>query len=163
MGVGACIGNNGMDNGRQAVPDVGRFVHRCREHVRWGDMDAFGHVNNVQFFRYLEGARIAYARAIIEGPIGATGENVILADQRCSFLQQLTWPGELEVLTRTSRMGRSSFHLEQVIRRSDSGDVAAVGQGVMVWFDFDAQRAAPIPDALRQRVIAYERVRPQGM
>lgn len=151
-----------MDHGRQAAPEVGQFVHRCHEHVRWGDMDAFGHVNNVQFFRYLEGARIAYARAIVERPIGATGENVILADQRCSFLSQLTWPGELDVYTRTRRIGRSSFHLEQVICHAGSSDAVAVGQGVMVWFDFDAQRAAPIPDALRQRVIAYERVRPEG-
>lgn len=151
-----------MGDGRQAIPDVECFVHRYHEHVRWGDMDAFGHVNNVQFFRYLEGARIAYARAIIDAPVHAAGENVILADQRCSFVQQLTWPGELEICTRTSRIGRSSFHLEQIICRADSNEVAAVGQGVMVWFDFDRQRAAPIPDSLRQRVIAYERVRPEG-
>lgn len=151
-----------MNDVKPAIPTADRFVHCCREHVRWGDMDSFGHVNNVQFFRYLEGARIAYALAMVEGPVGGTGESVILADQRCSFLHQLTWPGELEVYTRTSRLGRSSFHLEQIICRADDHEVAAVGQGVMVWFDFDAQRAAPIPDKLRQRVIAYERVRPEG-
>lgn len=32
--------------------------------VAWGDMDAFGHVNNVQYYRYIESARIAYLMAL---------------------------------------------------------------------------------------------------
>ena len=34
------------------------------QHVAWGDMDAFGHVNNVQYYRYIESARIAYLMAL---------------------------------------------------------------------------------------------------
>ena len=32
--------------------------------VAWGDMDAFGHVNNVQYYRYMESARISYLNAL---------------------------------------------------------------------------------------------------
>ena len=35
------------------------FSHVFSCAVRWGDMDAYGHVNHAQFLRYLESARIA--------------------------------------------------------------------------------------------------------
>ncbi|MGH8155396.1 MAG: acyl-CoA thioesterase [Rhodanobacteraceae bacterium] len=150
-----------MNDIKQHIPTVDRFVHCYHEHVRWGDLDSFGHVNNVQFFRYLESGRIAYVRAMVDGPVGAQGESPILADQRCSYLRQITWPGDLDVYTRTVALGRSSFHLEQIVRRVGDGEIVALGNGVVVWFDFNAQRAAPIPEALRRRVLAYERVRPE--
>lgn len=139
------------------------FVHRNRELIRWGDMDAFGHVNNVQFFRYLEGARVAYSSDVAGSYLRAEGESVILADQRCSFLRQLTWPGELDVYTRTAKVGRTSIHLAQLICRADQTDVIAAGRGVMVWFDFQAQKPAPVPEALCRCVAEYERVRPEGL
>src|SRR5699024_5859856 len=123
-----------------------------REIIRWGDMDAFGHVNNVQFFRYLEGARVAYSSEVVGGIMKAEGESVILADQRCSFLRQLIWPDELDVYTRTARIGRTSIHLAQIICRADTSEIVATGAGVMVWFDFQSQKPAWVPDALRKRV-----------
>lgn len=143
--------------------EVGQYVHSYRERIRWGDMDAFGHVNNVQFFRYLEGARVAYSSEVAGSWLRAEGESVILADQRCSFLKQLNWPGELDVYTRTLKVGRSSIHLDQLVCRRGDTQAVAVGRGVMVWFDFDAQRPAPVPEALRRRIAEYERVRPQGL
>lgn len=139
------------------------FVHRYRELIRWGDMDSFGHVNNVQFFRYLEGARVAYSREVVGSYLKARGESVILADQRCSFLRQLTWPGKLDVYTRTARIGRTSIHLAQLICRAGEAQAVASGEGVMVWFDFEAQEPAPVPDELRRRVADYERVLPEGL
>lgn len=149
-----------MNDGRRAVPQVDGFVHCCHEHVRWGDLDSFGHVNNVQFLRYLESGRIAYVHALVDGPVEPHGRTVVLADQRCAYLHQITWPGDLDVYTRTVALGRSSFQIEQIICRAGDGVAVAWGRGVVVWFDFDAQRAVPMPDAFRQRVLAYERVRP---
>ena len=37
-----------------------QFVHSMRIPIRWGDMDAMGHVNNTVYFRYIESARIAW-------------------------------------------------------------------------------------------------------
>ncbi len=152
-----------MDKTLNPHDEIAKFVHRYRETIRWGDMDSFGHVNNVQFFRYLEGARVAYSRDVVGSYLRAKGESVILADQRCSFLRQLTWPGELDVYTRTARVGRTSFRLAQIVRRTGESEIVATGEGVMVWFDFDAQQPAAIPEGLRQRVLEYERVRPEGL
>lgn len=152
-----------MDKTQNEPDDVAQFVHQHHELIRWGDMDAFGHVNNVHFFRYLEGARVAYSSEIAGSFLRAEGESIILADQRCTFLKQLNWPGELIVHTRTSRVGRTSIHLAQIICRTDKPEIIAVGAGVMVWFDFDAQKPVPVPEALRHRMVEYERVRPTGL
>lgn len=152
-----------MHDAGKATPTVDQFVHCYHDRVRWGDIDSFGHVNNVMFFRYLEGARMTYSRDLVGREMRSVGESLILADQRCSFVQQLTWPGELDVYTRTVRVGRSSFDLQQIICRAGETGVAAVGYGVIVWFDFGAQRSARIPDTVRQRIAAYERVRPEGL
>lgn len=146
-----------------ATPSIENFVHHHHEPIRWGDMDAFQHVNNVQFFRYLESARVEYAMAVIRGEVKSEGENIILADIRCAFRRQLRWPGEIDVHTRTSRVGRTSFGLEQVVCNSASGEVVATADTVLVWFDFAAQKPAPVPDSLRTRIAGYEKVRPEGL
>lgn len=139
------------------------FVHRHKEPIRWGDMDAFGHVNNVQFFRYLESARVEYAAAVLVDEVKSEEQNIILADIRCAFRRQLRWPGEVEVYTRASRVGRTSFGLEQIVCRADAHEVVATSETVLVWFDFAAQKPAPLPEHIRKRLADYEKVRPEGL
>ncbi len=145
-----------------AIP-VDSFTHHHRESIRWGDMDAFGHVNNVQFFRYLETARVEYAMAVIAGEVKAQGENIILADIQCAFRRQLKWPGEIDVYTRTCRVGRTSITLQQIICLSGPEEVVATAQNVLVWFDFAKQTPAKVPDGIRNRLLEYEVVRPEGL
>ena len=40
--------------------DLAQYSLVHTQHVAWGDMDAFGHVNNVHYYRYMESARIGY-------------------------------------------------------------------------------------------------------
>jgi len=145
------------------IPATDDFVHRHHEPIRWGDMDAFRHVNNVQFFRYLESARVEYAMAVIRGEVTSEGENIILADIRCAFRRQLRWPGEIDVFTRTSRVGRTSFGLQQVVCNAANSEVVATADTVLVWFAFGAQKPAVVPDTLRARIADYETVRPEGL
>ncbi len=133
------------------------FRHWFELPVRWGDMDALGHVNNIQFLRYLESGRINY----VEEAVGLTlsteiREGFILADLQCAFLQQLNYPLTLDVGTRVSGMGNSSFQLRAAIFRKGEEAPAATSRGVMVWFDFLKQRSKTIPEAVRSAVASYE-------
>lgn len=119
-------------------------------------MDAYGHVNNVQFFRYIESARVAYLQEVLGSAVGGQGENVIVADCQLSFLQQVAFPAELRVGSRIARLGRSSFTMAHELWRTDAAAPVARGQTVLVWFDFAGQRPVPLPDALRTRVMEYE-------
>ncbi|MGH8128164.1 MAG: acyl-CoA thioesterase [Gammaproteobacteria bacterium] len=139
------------------------YVHCHHEVIRWGDMDAFGHVNNVEFFRYLESARVEYAMTVLANEVRAEGENIILADLRCAFRRQLKWPGAVDIYTRTARVGRTSMALEQAMCVADTSEVAATAETVLVWFDFHAQQPAPVPEAIRARIADYERAEPEGV
>ncbi len=144
------------------VPKPGDFVHRHSETIRWGDMDAFGHVNNVEFFRYLESARVEYAMTVFANEVRAEGENIILADLHCAFRRQLRWPGQVDVYTRTVRVGRSSIALQQIMCLADTDTIAATADTVLVWFDFKQQKPAEVPTGIRAGIAGYEKLQPEG-
>jgi len=61
--------------------------------VAWGEMDAFGHVNNIVYFRYFESARLAYFYKLdLIDMMTKTGIGPILASTSCRFKIPLTYP-----------------------------------------------------------------------
>jgi acyl-CoA thioester hydrolase len=125
--------------------------------LRWGDMDAFQHVNNTLYFRYFEIGRIAYFEALgVEDFMTGTGIGPILASIGCRFRFPVTYPDTLAIGTRISEIGEERMIMEHcaVSRRHDR--LAAEGDGVSVAFDYEAQRKAPIPAIVRARIMALE-------
>ncbi|MCG2634007.1 MAG: acyl-CoA thioesterase [Gammaproteobacteria bacterium] len=143
--------------------DRGDFRSCYAMDVRWGDVDMLGHVNNVQFLRYAETARAVYFRQHLGLTMGVGREGFILAEISCQFLQQLLFPGTVEVLTRVSRLGRSSLDVVSGIFRADEEKPVAISPCRLVWFDFEAQKSAPVPQRIRDAVIAYEVLTPEGV
>ena len=121
--------------------------------VRWGDMDAFGHVNNTVFFRFFESARIEYLRAI-EFIGGADGIGPILASTHCRFRRPVAFPDTARVGARTTALDEDRFTMEYRLVSDALGEVAAEGGGVVVSYDYGAARKAPLPAAVRERIIA---------
>jgi acyl-CoA thioester hydrolase len=108
-------------------------------------MDALGHVNNTVYFRYMEQARIEWLGEIGCKP-GSTGEGPVIINAHFTFLRQLKYPGEIEVLTYAGPPGRSSFETFVEIRRTDEPDVmSATGGAKVVWVDFASGKSIPLP------------------
>lgn len=127
-----------------------KLVHTTRMPIRWGDMDALGHVNNASYFRYFEQARVEWMDALGFAPDPQRHGPVII-NAHCTFLRQMKYPGEIEVLTYAGPPGRSSFETILEIRRVDQPDVVcAEGGAKIVWVDFSEEKSVPLPDALRQ-------------
>jgi acyl-CoA thioester hydrolase len=125
-------------------------------------MDCLGHVNNVLYFRYVESGRIAYFDQLMGGnPDIWGGEGPILADIQCRFIRQLRYPAEIEVGTRTARLGGRSLTLECAIFLKGEAEPVAVSQAAIVWFNYKAQRAAQLTDRMRQDINAFERLKPE--
>ena len=63
--------------------------------IQWGDMDAFGHVNNIVYLKFFESARIAYFEKM--GIVGDTASNTgpILASTQCKFIYPLRYPDNI--------------------------------------------------------------------
>ena len=129
------------------------LVHIMRMPIRWGDMDAMGHVNNTVYFRYLEQARMSWFEQIDCVPDLASGQGPVIINAHCTFLRQLKYPGEIEVRTFVAPPGRSSIETTHEIRRVDTPDVlAAEGGAKVVWIDYQREKSLPIPDDVRVRL-----------
>ena len=137
------------------------FRHFIELPVRWGDMDAFGHVNNVQYMRYLESGRVAYIGDVL-GIATEPRENIVLADIHCTFLQQLRYPVTVEVATRVARLGNSSLQMVFAIYRRGEEQPVLTGEGILVWFNFVNDKSIPLPESIRSAICRFEAVPPQA-
>jgi len=134
------------------LPAHKKLVHEMRIPIRWGDMDGMNHVNNTIYFRYLEIARIDWARSIGCQP-NPQGEGIVIVNAFCNFYKQLEYPGDVLVKMYVSSPGRSSFESWGTMERPEEpGVVCAAGGATTVWVDFQAQKSLPLPDWLRKMV-----------
>ena len=107
--------------------------------IRWGDMDAFGHVNNTVFFRYMEQVRISwFERLGIAGGNGE-GQGPVIVNASMEFLKQLHYPGDVIGRMSVGKPGRSSFDTRFELYRADApGVLYARGAARIVWIDYAA-------------------------
>lgn len=118
--------------------------------IRWGDMDAFGHVNNTVYFRYMEQVRISWFESI--GIVGGAeqGQGPVIVNASMEFLRQLHYPGDVIGTMSVGKPGRSSFDTGFELRRADDpGTLYARGTARCVWIDYAAGRSVPLPERLR--------------
>jgi len=117
--------------------------------IRWGDMDAMGHVNNTIYFRYLEIVRIEWLHRVAGTPDPA-GEGPVIVNTFCNFLKQLKYPGEVLAKHYVSDPGRSSFLAWITLERTeDPGTIYAEGGATTVWMNYIQGRSVPMPAAMR--------------
>ena len=131
------------------LPETRKLVHEMTIPIRWGDMDAMGHVNNTVYFRYLETVRIEWLTTLGAQP-DPSGQGPVIVNAFCNFHKQLEFPGTVRIRMYVSDPGRSSFESWATLEREDDpGVVYASGGATTVWVDFPAQKSAPLPDWLR--------------
>lgn len=114
--------------------------------IRWGDMDALGHVNNTVYFRYMEQARIDWlaAQQSSSQPFGREG--IVIINASCTFLEPLVFPGDVEVLMYLAEPGRTSVGSFYDIRKD--GRCYAEGAAKIVWIDMASGRPCPLPERI---------------
>ena len=134
------------------LPAQKQWVHDTRIPIRWGDMDAMGHVNNTVYFRYLETCRIEWLHAIGCAP-NPQSEGPVIVNAFCNFYKQLEYPGDVLVKMYVSDPGRTTFETWCTMERADQpGVISAAGGATTIWVDFPSQKAKTLPDWLRARV-----------
>lgn len=128
--------------------DTGRppgHVYSCR--VRWSDVDAYGHVNNVRYFEYVQEARIRFMHSVAEDSL-AGDSTWVVARQDVEYKRPMLFRSEpYEITTRVTRVGRSSYELQADILDGDT--LLAHARTVVVAFDQAAQRSRPMSDVER--------------
>lgn len=113
---------------------------------RWGDMDAFGHVNNAAYLTYCEQVRILWMtdnNMLKHGdPIGP-----VMVTAGLTFLKPLVTPADIEVKLYAGDVGRSSFMTYHEI--ISEGVVYCTCSVKLVWVDYAAGKSVPLPDHIR--------------
>ncbi|WP_153117509.1 acyl-CoA thioesterase [Rhodocyclus tenuis] len=135
-----------MDTGR-------KHVHTSLIPIRWGDMDAYGHVNNTIYFRYFEQCRVEYLEKL-GFAVAPQGSAPVIINAACTFLVPLNYPGVVEVRMFCGAPGRSSIPSSYEIRLQGQETLFAVGEAKIVWMDVASGKSVPIPEQLREELTA---------
>ena len=135
-----------------ALPERKKQVHQMVIPIRWGDMDAMGHVNNTVYFRYLETVRIDWFRRIGCEP-QPQGEGPVIVNAFCNFYKQFAYPGDILATMFVSDPGRTTFESWCTLAPTDHPeDIHSAGGATTIWVDFPKQKAVNLPDWVRSRV-----------
>lgn len=142
---------------RIELPERKKLVYEHLLPIRWGDMDAMGHVNNTVYFRYLETARIDWFTSLGVAP-DPKGQGPVIVNAFCNFHRQLEYPGDIRVTVYASDPARTTFETWVTIERLDQpGEVYASGGATTIWVDFPRQKAVDLPGWLRDLVTLVDR------
>ena len=131
-----------------------KLLHLERVPIRWGDMDALGHVNNTIYFRYMEQARISWMDT--QGINNVQGDGPILGKASCRFIKPLVYPGVVEVSLTCTGVSNRSFNFASEVRKVGEDILYAEGEATMVWINFAAGRSQPLPEAIRRILVGEE-------
>lgn len=124
-------------------------MQKIQIQVRFGETDALGHINNTSYFVYLEEARIRFFESL--GYSMKLDEwKFILASTKCDFVSQGYFDQLLTVKTYVSRIGSKSFHLEHDIVCSQTNELIAKGNAIIVYYDFKNQKSEELPELLKE-------------
>jgi acyl-CoA thioester hydrolase len=122
-------------------------VHTTTIAVRWGDMDAQGHVNNTVYFRYMEQARIEWLQRVTAPVEAGHAVGSVIVNASCTFIEPIEYPGTVEVRMFIGSPGRSSF--ESSYELWVGARKHAEGAAKIVWIDRTTLRSTPLPDDVR--------------
>ena len=118
-------------------------------HVRFSDVDVYGHVNNVKYFEYFQEARIQLL--VAHGRELGADRHVVVAQTDVDYRRPILFRAEpYDCRTWVSRIGSTSAVFESVVRDDRAGgDVLARARIVVVWIDSTTGRPAPVPQEIR--------------
>jgi len=129
------------------------------ETVVWGDMDVMGHVNNTQYFRYMETARFQLVSELFphfsEPDAVHLSTTLALAEINCRFKSSLRYPDEILIGVGVCEIQESQFLIRHEIYSAKMDRIAAQGDARMVYYDFKAKNKAPIPEQTQKRLQDY--------
>ena len=135
-------------NAIAALRDI--VMHEVDMAVRWGDMDAYNHVNNTVYFRFMEQCRLEWFAKL---GFKTVDEDVvpILVEANCRFIRAVTHPATVRVTIRVNHIGPK---IVETVHDIFVGDVLyATGICKLLWMSRSANKAVALPDAVRARLL----------
>ena len=130
-------------------PERDDYGHSAILETRWHDNDVYGHVNNIEYYSFVD---TAINRILIErGRLDIHGGDVIgvCVESHCEYLGALAYPAPVEVRIRVGKLSDNSVRWEFALFDGPNGPAAARGWFVHVFVDRYSRRPAGVPDSVR--------------
>jgi acyl-CoA thioester hydrolase len=132
------------------LSDPSQYRFWQEDHVRFGDLDVIGHVNNLAMGSYFENARVALLRKVF--PNWPNGETLfVLVQTRFDYFYELNYPAQLRIGTRLLSFGRSSMRLGAALYHDK--ELVAQSTTVSALINQETRKPVVVPDDLRQEII----------
>jgi acyl-CoA thioester hydrolase len=137
-----------------------KLIHKTQIPIRWGDMDAFGHVNNTVYFRYAEQTRIEWLEtcgleeAVPE--IGRPDVMPVIVNASCTFIIPMAYPGRVEVSLYAGQPGRSSLPTFYEMRLAGDDRLYADGAAKIVWMSPVTGKSVPVPAVVLDQLASIQ-------
>lgn len=129
-----------------------RLAHVERIPIRWGDMDAMGHVNNAVYFRFMEQTRISWFDALVPEDEAWNTTGIVIVNASCHFRVPMVYPGTVEVKLYVGPPGGSSVPTFYEMRLDAEAALYATGEAMVVFIDMKRQKPVRIPALIRARL-----------
>ena len=131
------------------IYSIDDFSRVYTDKLRYRDTDRQGHVNNAVFSTFFETGRveILYSR---DEPLYSKGCSFVIASIKLDFLNEMSWPGEIQIGTSVKRVGRSSLSLFQGLFQN--GDSAALAETVIVHVNNLTRKSQPLSEEAVRRL-----------
>lgn len=126
--------------------------------VAWGDMDAFGHVNNVTYVRYFESARAHFftEESLWETPLKPARSGPVLTHLEMDYRKQVVFPATLEITMAVSSISSRGFAVDCTMWLGSECVITCTAN--LVWFDFESKRPTNLPEVFKSK---YNKDEPQ--
>lgn len=129
--------------------------------LRWSDMDAYGHINNVQFLRLLEDARVVAFADWFGQDRSLVDEGVLVARHEIEYLAPLTFrQAPVRIRMWTMRITPASFDVGYEVREPDTPDgprdgVYARAETTLVVYDFGTARPRRMTPEVKAKLLSF--------
>lgn len=132
------------------------FPVKLKLRIDWGDVDSFGHVNNVAIFKYIQASRVKYIEKLgLTKMYNESNIGPVLASCQCEFKIPLYYPGQITILSRVDFIKNTSFCIcHQIINNTSL--VTGEARDILVLFDFNENSKVEIPQKLRIQIEKLE-------
>jgi acyl-CoA thioester hydrolase len=129
---------------------LAHFPARIDLPVQWGEMDSYGHVNNVVYLRWFESSRMVLFTLLDFK--SSTGTGPILASTSCRYKAPLYHGDVVTAVGRVVDIADDRFMIEHALWSRDLGRIAATGEAQIVAYDYAKKTKGRLPDDFRARV-----------
>jgi len=133
---------------QKKVMHVAKLMHVERIPIRWGDMDAMGHLNNTVYFRFMEQARIGWFDSLLPGGEAWNATGIVIANASCNFKRPINYPGTVEVRLSVGSPGGSSVPTYYELLVDE--EIHADGEATVVFIDMEKHQPIRIPQNIRE-------------